>query len=111
MFVAKKVTTPPKGENGSCGIEYAYLQGVIGRCPTLGVRVTKIRSGDYFIVYKCNFAASHVCKKLNISFTGPRDLVETATVKRVDPSKIKPGFFSHLQEKHKDRLFKASHYE
>jgi hypothetical protein len=96
IFVAKKVTTPPRGENGECGIEYAYLQGAIGRCPTLGVKVNKIRSGDYFIVYKVNFASSHLCKKINISFTGPRDLVETAVIRRVEPSSIKSGFYSHL---------------
>lgn len=56
FYVAKKVTTPPKGENSQCGIEYAYLQGDTGKKQHLSVKVNKIRAGDYYIVYKCNFA-------------------------------------------------------
>jgi hypothetical protein len=31
FFVAKKVTVPPRTEGGNCSIEYAYLQGAVGR--------------------------------------------------------------------------------
>lgn len=67
--------------------------------------MNKIRAGDYYLVYRCDFASSHLCKKLNITFTGPRDLVESAVVRRIDPSSIKDKFFDYLQRRHKDRLF------
>lgn len=55
MIVVKKARLPPKTEYSTATVEFAYLEGVQGKLPSLGVRVNFFRKGDYYILYKVDY--------------------------------------------------------
>lgn len=69
LIVAKRVTTPPKGD-AQPGTEYTYIQGAIAKDSVVSVGVKKIRAGDYYIIYKRKVPKKgHAnCPKLNLIF-------------------------------------------
>jgi len=104
MIVVKRARIPPKTEYGVATLEYAYLNGTVGKLAQLGVRVDHFRNGDYFILYKAEFEDQHRCQKLNILFQGNEDVLNTAVIKRIKPSSYKPSFFKEMMGRHYDRL-------
>ena len=55
MIIVKKARVPPRSEYAEATQEYAYMEGVQGKKASMSVRLTKLRSGDFYILYKVDF--------------------------------------------------------
>jgi len=57
----------PKEKDDPPGEEIiAYLDGVEGCEPCLSIRLTNVKKGTYYILYKPDFKPWHIVKRLNI---------------------------------------------
>jgi len=57
----------PKEKDDPPGEEIiAYLDGVEGCEPCLSLRLTNVKKGTYYILYKPDFKPWHIVKRLNI---------------------------------------------
>lgn len=104
MIVVKKARLPPKKEYNVATIEFAYLEGIQGKLPSMGVRINNFRRGDYYILYKASWNDWNICKKLNVLLQGQEDVINTTIVRRLKPQSFKKGFYKEMHERHYDRL-------
>ena len=105
MLIVKKARLPPKTEYSTATVEFAYLEGVQGKLPSLGVRVNFFRKGDYYILYKVDYQeGQNQCKKLNILMQGQEDVIESTIVRRLKPESFRKNFYKEMHERHYQRL-------
>lgn len=110
MIVVKKAKCPPRGGSSTCETEYAFLEGVAAKRPSVGVRIDSMRGGEYLVIYKADWKPYHKCQKLNLRFSGPEDVVDEAKISRINPTSYKDSFFSRLQARLRAREKLQSHF-
>ena len=59
---------PKDGESVPSDDVIAYIDGVEGCEPCLSIRLTNVKAGEYYILYRPDFKPWHLVKKLNIVF-------------------------------------------
>lgn len=57
---------PKEGEPHIKDEVIAYIDGVEGAEPCLSIRLTNVKAGEYFILYRPDFKPWHIVKRLNI---------------------------------------------
>lgn len=57
---------PSEGEKRPTEEIVAYIDGVEGCEPCLSIRLTNVKAGEYFILYRPDFKPWHIVKRLNI---------------------------------------------
>lgn len=59
MMVVKKAKCPPRGGSSTCETEYAFLEGIAAKSPSVGVRIDSMRGGEYLVIYKADWKPYH----------------------------------------------------
>lgn len=67
LIICRKGKIMPKdGQHGPGEEIIAYIDGVEGCEPCLSIRLTNVKAGEYYILYRPDFKPWHIVKRLNI---------------------------------------------